>query len=274
MFGKDKVKAHNRLTKSKTGYKVIRVHDFLRKKDKNDNTVRSNVLGVTGIAALGIGTALLLKKKGIKFPGQVTDKNPLLSKKPSSPIKVIEETVGTPPKNPVKSGKEFIAQMDEEWGIGKKKVNSNSAFPKIDDPWETPILTKIQKENSNIKSMVPQSENTPLLTGKKIPASRGNLLVTDTRTSKKVTSSVARINEMDKTYKSIDDLSMRASVKIDHYLKRPRKTSDLGRPPKETSLKELLDNPNIKKAQEKVKDRLSRAERKLLQKKARLAKKN
>ena len=326
MFGKDKVKAHNRLSKSKSGYRVIRVTDFLRKKDKNDHTVRNTVLGVGAIGALGVGTALLLKKKGIKFPGNVkinrekeiankvddfiskelkTRQNNIpntptptrtkeewirhiekqkladkgnITERPGNPITIIEERIGTEPKNPVRSGKDFIAQMDEEWGLTKKKVNDNrSQFPKIEDPWETPILTKIQKNNASEKLMT--TSDVPLLTGKKIPAQRNNLLVQNTRLSKRVakkaSSDAVRIGEMEEVYKSMskDSLPMKVAVKLDHYLKRPRKTSDLGRPPKETSLKEVLDNPNIKKAQEKVTDRLSRAERKLLQKKARLTSK-
>lgn len=239
MFGKDKVKAHNRLSKGKSGYKVIRVDNFFRKKDEDRN--KKIALGVAG-AGLLVGAGLLLKKKGVS--NLLTKKTNILTPSTKQVGKVVDNV-------PVATSL----------------------------PSKTNSLTNIQKDKVtnrvnevNAKSMVPQS-NTPLLTGKKIPASRDNLLVKDTRASKRVTSSVARLNEMGKTYKSIDDLSMRASVKMDHYLKRPRKTSDLGRPPKETSLKEVLDNPNIKKAQEKVTDRLSRAERKLLQKKARLASK-
>lgn len=177
MFEKSKVKGYSRLSKSKSGFKVIRVKDFLRKKDEKDHTVRNTVLGVTAISALGIGTALLLKKKGgITFPGQVnvnnnkkvankvdnfinkelekrqnsipkspptptrtkeewiknienqkradlgdiTERPPLLTKR-ENPIKVIEETIGTPPKQAPLSGKDFVKQMDEEWGVGKKK---------------------------------------------------------------------------------------------------------------------------------------------------------
>lgn len=249
MFGKDKVKAHNRLSKGKSGYKVIRVDNFFRKKDEDRN--KKIALGVAG-AGLLVGAGLLLKKKGASN---------LLTKKikPSTPQQVTKIVDDVPVATSLPPKTSPLTSTKKDFGT-------------IEDSWETPILTNIQKDKVAAKSMVPQS-NTPLLTGKKIPASRDNLLVTDTRASKKVTSSVARLSEMDKTYKSIDDLSMRASVKMDHYLKRPRKTSDLGRPPKETSLKEVLDNSNIKKAQEKVTDRLSRAERKLLQKKARLTSK-
>lgn len=251
MFGKDKVKAHNRLSKGKSGYKVIRVDNFFRKKDEDRN--KKIALGVAG-AGLLVGAGLLLKKKGVS--NLLTKKTNILTPSTKQVGKVVDNVpvaTSLPPKT-------------------SPLTSTKKDFDKIEDSWETPILSNIQKDKVAAKSMVPQS-NTLLLTGKKIPASRDNLLVTDTRASKKVTSSVARLNEMDKTYKSIDDLSMRASVKMDHYLKRPRKTSDLGRPPKETSLKEVLDNSNIKKAQEKVTDRLSRAERKLLQKKARLTSK-
>jgi hypothetical protein len=251
---KDKVKAHNRLSKGKSGYKVIRVHDFFRKKDEDRN--KKIALGVAG-AGLLVGSGLLLKKKGVS--NLLTKKTNII--KPSTPQQVTKAVDDVIIPTSVTPKTNLLTPTKKD-------------FPKIEDPWETPVLTKIQKDKVNAKSMVPQSKDIPLLTGKKIPANRDNLLITDTRASKKVTNEVVRLIEMDKTYKSIDDLSMRASVKMDHYLKRPRKTSELGRPPKETSLKEVLDNPNIKKAKEKVTDRLSRAERKLLQKKARLAKKN
>lgn len=248
MFGKDKVKGHNRIIKGKSGFKVTRISDFLRKKD--DSRKRNIAIGSAAVIGAG-GIALLLRKKGIKFPGNMVKENNL--------VKATEKVIT--PKNTI-----------------NKEVTSVVKTPKIEkdiipDPWETPVETKINTSNEML--VKPNVKDIPLLTGKKIPGKRDNLLVTDDRVSKRVTSSVVRLNEMDKTYKSIspDNLAMRASIKIDHYLKRPRKTSNLGAPPKPTSLEEVIKNPNIKQAQKKVEDRLARAERQV-NKKTKTLKKN
>ena len=157
---RNRVKGHNRVAKGKSGFKVIRVDDFFRKKDENRG--KKIALGAGLLVGASIGTALLLKKKkGIKFPGKVetavkATKQPLLTPKASSPIKVIEETVGTSPKQKPVAGDKFIKQLDEEWGVGKKKE-----FSKIEDPWETPILTNIQKESQLVTST--KSEGSKLL---------------------------------------------------------------------------------------------------------------
>jgi hypothetical protein len=272
MFGKDKVKGHNRIIKGKSGFKVTRIGDFLRKKD--DNSKRNLAIGVGAVGILGVGTALLLKKKGMKFPGQMAKKNSLANNK-------VNENVVVPKNNStITPGEKFIKEMDEDFGVlpttTKPKV-SKQVDHVIEDPWTTPIKTKINKSiDIEIKS---KSKDIPLLTGKKVPANRDNLFVFDNRTTKRVTKKAAsdavRINSMEKTYKSIspDNLAMKASIKIDHYLKRPRKTSSLGAPPKPTSLEEVISNPNINQAQKKVEDRLARAERQL-DKKSKTLKKN
>lgn len=409
MFGKDKVKGHNRLVKSKSGFKVTRVSDFLRKRDDKDNTKRNIAIGTAAVISAG-GIALLLRKKRInigdtknllkrstkatsKYPKDVLVepknvvedirpsinnsasgnnkfskadlekyKKPIVEPRPKVNIQPKKTSNSTsapsssssssiPPKTDVITPtKKDFDPLPDPWqtpipskyqGRGskllvKKEINQNRIRAKeavTSDPWSTPIKSsvkesteKVVQETSSIKALAPakfkpesisdpwetaittkannslsmvvtpKSKEVPLLTGKKIPASRGSLVITDTKTAKKVAKKAAsdavRIENMEKTYKSIspDNLAMRATVKINHYLKRPRKTFSLGRPPKETSLAEILDTSStknlsnkakskaeekiIKKAQEKVTDRLSRAERKVLEKKARLAKKN
>jgi hypothetical protein len=338
MFEKSKVKGYSRLSKSKSGFKVIRVKEFLRKKNEN-HTARNIALGVGTVIGVG-GVALLLRKKGVNInpKGLLKEAGDNVPKYPkgTSIRNVVKEVdnVVTPKRN--------FPQVEDPWTLPisskyaergskllvKKSVNQNRIRAKdavTNDPWNTPVKSNLEKEssellvkkegvkllspakspkrssyeakpetipdfwddaitnktNNSISTVVqPQSKIVPLLTGKKIPASRGNLYGFDNRTarrvSKKAASDAARIDSMEKTYDSIspDNLAMKASIKIDHYLKRPRKTSNLGAPPKPTSLSEVLSNPSIKQAQKKVEDRLSRAERRRLQRKAYNAKKN
>lgn len=266
MFGKSKVKGHNRVSKSKSGFKVIRVNDFFRKKD--ENRAKKIALGVGAGLLVAGGTALLLKKKGVKLPTNIG--------KEAKDLVVDVKTTRVPEAKLLTQATKKIEEVVPD----NKLITSGTKKVQVDDPWETPILTKIQKNNATVNLMTSSSTNIPLLTGKKIPAQRSNLLVQDTRFSKRVTkkasSDAVRIGEMEKVYKSMseDSLPMKIAVKLDHYLKRPRKTSSLGRPPKKTSLKEVLETPNLKKAEEKVRDRLSRAERNIAQKKSKLVKKN
>jgi hypothetical protein len=62
---RNRVKGHNRVAKGKSGFKVIRVDDFFRKKD--DNRGKKIALGVAGTGLL-LGAGLLAKKKGLKLP--------------------------------------------------------------------------------------------------------------------------------------------------------------------------------------------------------------
>ena len=393
MFEKSKVKSYNRLSKSKSGFKVIRVIDFLRKKDEN-NTVRNTLLGVGAVIGVG-GIALLLRKNinskallkkasntPLKYPKEVTvrvkdvveDIKPSINNTLSSNnrfSKTALEKYKKPeprpiadyqPKKTATTKTEIIApdtslspksnfpQEVDPWTLPtsskyadrgskllvKKPVNQNRVRAKdavTNDPWSTPIKSSLKKESSELlvrkegvkllspakfkpeaipdfwdtaitnkvsnsldTVVKPNSKTIPLLTGKKIPASRGNIYGFDNRTarrvSKKAASDAARIDTIEKTYKSLspDNLAMRATTKINHYLIRPRRTSNLGAPPKATSLAEIIDTSStknlsvkakpkaeekiIKKAQEKVTDRLSRAEKYQLQKKASNAKKN
>lgn len=64
MNGKNRVKGHNRVSKSKNGFKVIRVDDFFRKKDENRG--KKLAIGAGLLVGAGIGSALLLKGKGAK----------------------------------------------------------------------------------------------------------------------------------------------------------------------------------------------------------------
>lgn len=241
---RNRVKGHNRLGKSKSGFKVIRVDDFFRKKDENRG--KKIALGAGLLVGAGIGSALLLKKKGIKFPGQLT-KNAI--KKPSSPIKVIEEAVGTSPKQKQLSGKDFVKQMDKEWGVGKKKE-----FSKIEDPWETPILTKIQKESQLVTK---KSEGSRLLTPAK-PKER-SLLQKPQRKTKNVEDKVIQVSNSQKDYKSLP-VEMQTILQVEKALLAPAKKGNLGRPPERTSIVKLVDSSEGKldKATRKVKDRLKR----------------
>jgi len=144
MFGKDKVKGHSRLSKGKSGFKVIRVKDFFRKKDEDSNRNRNIALGTAAVIGVG-GVALLLSKKK---PSLLIPK----SSKSGNPIKVINETIGTPPKQKSMSGKEFIQQMDDEWGVGKKKLNKTTTLIKEVDaviPVKTPKLVEVKDSRIN-----------------------------------------------------------------------------------------------------------------------------
>lgn len=66
MIGKNRVKGHSRVSKGKNGFKVIRVDDFFRKGDENRN--KKIALGAGAGLVVAGGTALLLKKKGVKLP--------------------------------------------------------------------------------------------------------------------------------------------------------------------------------------------------------------
>lgn len=252
MFGKDKVKGYSRVSKSKKGFKVIRVGDFFRKKDENRG--KKIALGASLVVGAGIGSALLLKKKAIKFPGSVSQQEKivekaLLTKKSASPIKVIEETVGIPPKQKTVSGENFVKQMDNEWGISKKKE-----FSRIEDPWETPILTKIQKESQLVAK---KNEGSKLLTPAK-PKER-SLLQKPQRKTKNVEDRVIQVSNAQKDYKSLP-VEMQTILQVEKALLSPTKASKLGRPPEKTSIVKLVDSSEGKldKATRKVKDRLKR----------------
>lgn len=351
MFEKSKVKGYNRLSRSKSGFKVIRVKEFFRKKDEN-NTKRNLaigsavVLGAGGVVLLlrkNVNPKALLKKASDKYPkgakvivkDVVEDIRPSVNNTPTPKTSVSPKSnfpqVEDPGTLPISS--KYAGRSAKL--LVKKSVNQNRIRAKdavTNDPWNTPVKSSLEKKssellikkegvkllspakfkpetipevrddaitnktNSSISTVVqPNSKIVPLLTGKKIPASRGNLYGFDNRTarrvSKKAASDAARIDSMEKTYDSIspDNLAMKASIKIDHYLKRPRKTSNLGAPLKSTSLEKIIDTSStknldikarpkaeekiIKQAQKKVEDRLSRAEKYKIQKEARLAKK-
>ena len=285
MFGKDKVKAHNRVIKGKSGFKVTRIGQFLRKKDEN-NTKRNLAIGTAAVIGAG-GVALLLRKKGLntksllktKYPKGVTvktknvveDIKPKTSPPKTEVVKKQFDPLPDPWDTPIVKPKMRSAKL-----LVKKPTTQNRLRRKdnIPDPWETSIKDKNKIDIPSSDTIVkPESKSILLLPGKKIPASRGNLYGYDNRISRRVAKKVAsdadRINSMEKIYESIspDNLAMKASIKIDHYLKRPRRTSNLGAPPKPTSLEKVISNPNTKQAQEKVKDRLSRAGRKLAERK-------
>ena len=122
MFNKDKVKGHNRLNKTKKGFKVSIVKDFFRKERKKDNTKRNIALGVGATAALGVGAAIILKKRGISKPS--LNKNILNSAKSSTP-KYPKGTTIKITNSPVPSKSSVIQKYDQ-----------------LPDPWTTPIASR------------------------------------------------------------------------------------------------------------------------------------
>ena len=118
MFGKDKVKGYNRVIKGKSGFKVSRIRDFLRKRD--DKKKRNLALGLGTVAVLGIGASLLLKKKGTGL-AQIKNK--------------LKATTSNTPKYPKGAS---IGNKASEMVVKKN-------FDKISDPWETPIEYTVSK---------------------------------------------------------------------------------------------------------------------------------
>jgi hypothetical protein len=112
MFNKDKIKGHNRLNKTKKGFKVSIVKDFFRKERKENNTKRNIVLGIGATAALGIGAGLLLKRKGIG----IINSTKSTTKYPK----------GTAKNSPVSS-------------LTKSTIQKYDQLP---DPWSTPIPSR------------------------------------------------------------------------------------------------------------------------------------
>lgn len=271
MFEKSKVKGYSKLSKSKSGFKVIRVKEFLRKRDEKDHTVRNAVLGVTAISALGIGTALLLKKKGgINFPGQLAEKNLLTNKVVDVQSSVVKEfdNVVTP----------------------KTQLSTKSNFPQVEDPWASPI-TKPSSRGSkllvqrNIKDrsikrstekIVQETENLKLLPSAKSrtalgkPEPRGNLLVP--KSTNKVEESLVNMRNTQKNYDNLP-LPMKVTLQMEKALTRPIKNSNLGKQLDTKGLKVILGDSEklpiekvISKAKRKVGDRLKRQNEELAKK--------
>ena len=279
MFGKDKVKGHSRLSKGKSGFKVIRVKDFFRKKDEDSNRNRNIALGTAAVIGVG-GVALLLSKRK---PSLLIPK----SSKSGNPIKVINETIGTPPKQKPMSGKEFIQQMDDEWGVGKKKLNKTTPLVKEVDaviPVKTPKLVEVKDSRindmpelkdfwntkntpgtrmlekgdrvlkvsdpwetfikSNLKKepteLLVKKEGIKLLSPAKVKP-RKNLLVPSK--DDKVTSSVINMRNTQRDYDNLD-IPMKATIQMEKALTRPIRESLLGRPPDKKGLKAILDTGN------------------------------
>lgn len=234
MFGRDKVKGYNRVSKSKKGFKVIRVDDFFRKKDENrGKKIALAVGGASLLVGAGIGSALLLKGKG----------KALLTKKTSIPTKTTQQISNiTKEKVPVVTS------------ITPKTISTKKDFGKIEDPWETPILTKIQKESQLVTK---KSNESRLLTPAK-PKER-SLLQKPQRKTKNVEGKVIQVSNAQKDYKSLP-VEMQTILQVEKALLAPAKKGNLGRPPERTSIVKLVDNSEGKldKVTRKVKDRLKR----------------
>jgi len=223
MFGKNRVKGHNRVSKGKSGFKVIRVDDFFRKKDENRS--KKIALAVGG-AGLLVGAGLLAKKKGLKLPS--------FGKKASDMVVNVKSTKVPDTK--------LLTQ-------GKKSQNL------ISDPWETPILTKIQKESQLVTK---KSEGNKLLTPAKKPQER-SLLQKPQRKTRNAEDKVIQVSNAQKAYQSLP-VEMQTILQVEKALLAPAKKGSLGRPPERTSIVRLVDNSEGKldKATRKVKDRLKR----------------
>lgn len=232
MNGKNRVKGHNRLGKSKNGFKVIRVDDFFRKKDENRG--KKIALGAGLLVGAGIGSALLLKGKGAKS---------LLTKKTNVPTKTTQQIGNTT--------KEKVPVVTS---TTSKTTSTKKDFGKIEDPWETPILTKIQKESQLVTK---KSEGSKLLTPAR-PKER-SLLQKPQRKTKNVEDKVIQVSNAQKDYKSLP-VEMQTILQVEKALLSPTKASKLGRPPERTSIVKLVDGSEGKldKATRKVKDRLKR----------------
>jgi hypothetical protein len=223
---RNRVKGHNRVAKGKNGFKVIRVDDFFRKKDENRG--KKLALGAGLVVGATIGSALLLKGKGAKN---------LLTPKTNQVAKVVQESKKVP-----------VATSTPP------KLTPKKEFSRIEDPWETPILTKIQKESQLVTG---SSEGSRLLSAAK-PKQR-DLLRKPQRKTKGVEDKVIQVSNAQKDYKSLP-VEMQTILQVEKALLSPTKVSKLGRPPERTSIVKLVDGSGEKldKATRKVKDRLQR----------------
>jgi len=298
MFGKDKVKGHSRLSKGKSGFKVIRVKDFFRKKDENSNRNRNIALGTAAVIGVG-GVALLLSKRK---PSLLISK----SSKSGNPIKVINETIGTPPKQKPMPGKEFIQQMDNEWALTKKKVietpklveakdSGINNMSELKDFWNTKNtlgtrmiekgdrVLKVSKRASGIRKktgfskvsdpwetsiksnlkkepteLLVKKEGVKLLSPAKVKP-RKNLLVPSKKD--KVTSSVINMRNTQRDYDSLD-IPMKAIIQIQKALTRPIGKNILGRPLDTKGFEVILHTGN-KASVEQVEQVINKASRKV-----------
>lgn len=190
MFNKDKVKGHNRLVKSKKGFQVTIIKDFFRKKNEDRN--RNLAAGLGATAVIGLGAAILLKKKGINLKSVIPKKkkgndmvvkvdvdnlnltprprdgNPFSKEalekfkvpsasKSTSKVKNVAEDVNT------KSTKEVVKVVDE---VPKKPSTETVVPPKkkfdpLPDPWTTPIPSKSGVRG---KDNIPDPWETPIKT--------------------------------------------------------------------------------------------------------------
>lgn len=232
---RNRVKGHNRVSKGKSGFKVIRVDDFFRKRD--ENRTKKIALGVATTLGVGLGSALLLKGKG----------KALLTKKVNVSSKATEQITNV--------SKEKVPVITSS----TSKVNNptKKEFDKIEDPWETPILTKIQKESQLVTK---KPEGSKLLTPAKTkrPKER-SLLQKPQRKIKNIEDKVIQVSNAQKDYKSLP-VEMQTILQVEKALLSPTKASKLGRPPEKTSIVKLVDGSEGKldKATRKVKDRLKR----------------
>ena len=258
MFGKDKVKAHNRLSKGKNGFRVIRVDDFFRKKDednlkRNPELNKKIALGVGAGLLVAGGSALLLKKKGIKFPSQVG--------KEAKDLIVDVKAVRVPDSSLLVQSSKKIKEIAPDNALLTQKTKKVQNL--IDDPWETPILTKIQKESSLVtaktdspKLLAPAKKST---LGDKDLKKRGSLFL-PRKNTRDIEERVMQVSNAQRDYKSLP-VEMQAILQIEKSLRAPTQVSRLGRPPETTSIVQLVDKAQdgkLDKVVRKTKDRLVR----------------
>lgn len=236
---RNRVKGHNRVAKGKSGFKVIRVDDFFRKRDdqgkakKDENKGKKIALGAGLLVGAGIGSALILKGAGAKS---------LLTKKTNVPTKTTQQI-----SNATK----------EKVPVVTSTTPAKKDFNKIEDPWETPILTKIQRESQLVTKT---SEGSRLLSPAKSkqPKER-SLLQKPQRKTKNVEDKVIQVSNAQRDYKSLP-VEMQTILQVEKALLSPSKKGSLGRPPERTSIVKLVDGSDgkIDKVTRKVKDRLKR----------------
>lgn len=135
MNGKNRVKGHNRISKGRSGFKVIRVDDFFRKKDENRG--KKIALGIGG-AGLLVGAGLLAKKKGLKLPS--------FGKRASEMVVDVKATrvKDTPLLSPGKKARNLVTSRPQEKYLVKPPGSSKKTGVNI------PVISQSTKDYQNL----------------------------------------------------------------------------------------------------------------------------
>jgi len=183
MFNKDKVKGHNRLVKGKKGFQVTVIKDFFRKKNEDRN--RNIGIGLGTTAVIGLGAAILLKKKGINLKSVIKKKKSMVVKVddvdnlnltprpgdgnpfnkealekfkvPSAPkSKTASTPTSTKPKDVVVENTKPVAEVSK---VVEKPTEIKKNFDPLPDPWTTPIPSKSGVRGSKMTVKKPVTQN-------------------------------------------------------------------------------------------------------------------